>query len=225
MENPIKPNTDAPPPALPPHRKTDYHLRFMAPCTPTEANQIHLKSPPQDGDASPTRQTPQTPTHQTPQPPTDESPSTGFVDPVAQTTCINQDVEPTISHAVARKLDDDGGSGSESEESVDSPERGIFGQEYPARYFFRAPRSSEPCSVKFTNEIQPAIKELLAGTYDEYCIFLVVSVRKLADDVLEIPYVFVGFETKIPGPLPEVEEIVGMLGDDIGFVFCRVQVS
>jgi len=117
--------------------------------------------------------------------------------------------------------DDDGEDSEDAESNFDQAE---FEGRKIKRYYFRVPKSSEECAVKFTS-LQPVLKNFMNELYEEFFISLLVSCYGHDDDVLEIPHIYIGLPSGDTS-FPSIDQFPRELREtDIGIVLCRVRTS
>jgi len=153
-----------------------------------------------------------------PHPRQDEIPSSSNDEPLSQA--------PTrTSSAVSDRQDCSHDEDSEEEEPVPGWKPGRFGIESEDESYFRAPKSTEWCALKYTNDVQPYLEAYFDENYESFFMCLVVACRVEDDELIEIPEVFIGFPQWETRP-PAVEELPEeLLGSGLGIVLCRMDIS
>jgi hypothetical protein len=114
--------------------------------------------------------------------------------------------------------DDDDEDSEEAESDFDQAE---FEGRNIKSYYFRVPKSSEECAVKFTR-VQPVLENFMNERYEEFFISLLVSCYGNDGNVLEIPHVYIGLPSGDTS-FPSIDEFpVELREADLGIVLCRV---
>jgi hypothetical protein len=142
--------------------------------------------------------------------------------PVSEMHNLDADEEQGSSavHGESNLVDDD----EDSDEPTANFDRAEFEGRYLKRYFFRVPKSTEECAIKF-NPLRPTLEKFMNDRFGDFLISPLIGGYGNEHEVNEIAHVYVFLPTRDVA-FPAVEEFPSDLRESgLGIVLCRYQTS